>query len=120
MNLRGKFYTDSEGRYCFVGIRPVSYPIPDDGPVGQMMRAVKRPHYRPGHIHLLIKAEGYSPLTTHVFVKGDEFLVSDPVFGVKETLVADFIPNHSEEEAARYGVTTPFYTVNYDFVLRPS
>ena len=119
MNLRGKFRTDSQGNYRFVGIRPVSYPIPADGPVGQMMRALGRPYSRPGHIHLLIKAEGYTPLTTHIFVRGDEFLESDPVFGMKESLVADFIPNHSEEEAARYGVSAPFYTAEFDFVLKP-
>lgn len=119
MNLRGKFRTDSEGYYRFVAIKPVSYPIPDDGPVGQMMRALTRPHYRPGHIHLLITADGYAPLTTHIFVKGDQFLVSDPVFGVKDSLIADFVPNYSEEEATRYGLSLPFYTVDYDFVLKP-
>ena len=119
MNLRGKFRTNSQGYYRFVAIRPVSYPIPDDGPVGQMLKAMARYHYRPGHIHLLITAEGYTPLTTHLFAKGDEFLKSDPVFGVKESLVADFVPNNSEEDAARYHVTTPFYTAEYDFVLRP-
>jgi catechol 1,2-dioxygenase len=119
MNLRGKFHTDSQGYYRFVAIKPVAYPIPGDGPVGQLLQALGRLIYRPGHIHLLVKAEGYTPLTTHIFARGDEYLGSDPVFGVKESLVADFVPNHSEEEAARYGVSAPFYTAEFDFILRP-
>jgi protocatechuate 3,4-dioxygenase beta subunit len=119
MNLRGKFRTDSEGRFCFVAIKPVSYPIPDDGPVGQLLRAVGRHPYRPAHIHLLISAEGFAPVTTHLFVKGDQYLDSDAVFGTKDSLVVDFVRNDSAEEAARYGVTAPFYTVEYNFVLRP-
>ncbi len=119
MNLRGKFRTDSEGRYCFVAIKPVSYPIPDDGPVGQMLRAVGRHPYRPAHIHLMISAEGFVPVTTHLFLKGDPYLDSDAVFGTKDSLVVDFVRHDSSEEAARYQVTAPFYTAEYDFVLRP-
>jgi protocatechuate 3,4-dioxygenase beta subunit len=119
MNLRGKFRTDSEGRYCFVGIKPVSYPIPDDGPVGQLLRALGRHPYRPAHIHLLISAEGFTPVTTHLFVKGDPYLDSDAVFGTKDSLVVDFMRHESAEEAARYQVRVPFYTASYDFVLKP-
>ena len=119
MNLRGKFRTDSEGRYCFVGIKPVSYSIPDDGPVGQLLRALGRHPFRPAHIHLLISADGFVPVTTHLFVKGDQYLDSDAVFGTKDSLVVDFIQHDSEEEAAHYHVTVPFYKVDYDFVLKP-
>ncbi|MFL5656884.1 MAG: intradiol ring-cleavage dioxygenase [Ktedonobacteraceae bacterium] len=119
MNLRGKFRTDSEGRYCFVGIKPVSYSIPDDGPVGQLLRALGRHSFRPAHIHLLISADGFVPVTTHLFVKGDQYLDSDAVFGTKDSLVVDFIQHDSEEEAAHYQVTAPFYKVDYDFVLKP-
>jgi catechol 1,2-dioxygenase len=119
MNLRGKFRTDSEGRYRFVAIKPVSYPIPDDGPVGQMLRALGRHPYRPAHIHLLISADGFAPLTTHLFVKGDQYLDSDAVFGTKDSLVVDFVRHDSAEEAARYHVAAPFYTVEYTFVLKP-
>ena len=119
MNLRGKFRTDSEGRYCFVGIKPVSYSIPDDGPVGQLLRVLGRHPFRPAHIHLLISAEGFVPVTTHLFVKGDRYLDSDAVFGTKDSLVVDFVRHDSTEEAARYNATTPFYTVDYTFVLKP-
>jgi protocatechuate 3,4-dioxygenase beta subunit len=119
MNLRGKFRTDSDGRYCFVGIKPVSYPIPDDGPVGQLLRSLARHPFRPAHIHLLVSANGFVPVTTHLFVKGDQYLDSDAVFGTKDSLVVDFIRHDSSEEAARYHVTVPFYTVAYDFMLKP-
>ena len=118
MNLRGKFRTDSQGRYCFVGIKPVSYAIPDDGPVGQLLRALGRHPFRPAHIHLLISANGFAPVTTHLFVKGDQYLDSDAVFGTKDSLVVDFIRRDSEEEAARYHVSVPFYRVEYDFILK--
>jgi protocatechuate 3,4-dioxygenase beta subunit len=120
MNLRGKFRTDSEGRYSFVGIKPVSYAIPDDGPVGQLLRALGRHPFRPAHIHLLISADGFVPVTTHLFVKGDPYLDSDAVFGTKNSLVVDFIQHDAEEEAAHYNVTVPFYKVEYDFILNPA
>jgi protocatechuate 3,4-dioxygenase beta subunit len=118
MNLRGKFRTDSDGRYCFVGIKPVSYAIPDDGPVGQLLRTLGRHPYRPAHTHLLISADGFVSVTTHLFVKGDPSLDSDAVFGTKDSLVVDFIRHDSEEEAASYHVSVPFYRVEYDFVLK--
>lgn len=120
MNLRGKFRTDSEGRYSFVGIKPVSYAIPDDGPVGQLLHALGRHPFRPAHIHLLISADGFVPVTTHLFVKGDPYLDSDAVFGTKNSLVVDFIQHDAEEEAAHYNVTVPFYKVEYDFILNPA
>jgi protocatechuate 3,4-dioxygenase beta subunit len=119
MNLRGKFRTDSEGRYLFVGIKPVSYSIPDDGPVGQLLRMLDRHPFRPAHIHLLVSAEGFVPVTTHLFVKGDKYLDSDAVFGTKDSLVVEFVRNTSEQEAVRYSVTAPFYTAEYTFVLKP-
>src|SRR5258707_2507434 len=118
-NLRGKFRTDSEGRFYFVGIKPVSYAIPDDGPVGQLLRSLGRHPFRPAHIHLLISADGFVPVTTHLFVKCDPYLDSDAVFGTKDSLVVDFIRHDLEEEAASYKVSVPFYKVEYDFVLKP-
>ena len=119
MNLRGKFRTDSEGRYLFVGIKPVSYSIPDDGPVGQMLRSLSRHPFRPAHIHMIVSAEGFRPVTTHLFVKGDQYLDSDAVFGTKDSLVVEFVRHTSEQDAARYNVTAPFYTAEYTFVLKP-
>jgi hydroxyquinol 1,2-dioxygenase len=106
MNLRGKFRTDSEGRYCFVGIKPVLYSIPDDGPVGQLLRALGRHPFRPAHIHLLISADGVVPVTTHLFVKGDQYLDSDAVFGTKDSLVVDFIQHDSESQPSSIPAST--------------
>ena len=119
MNLRGRFRTDAAGRYKIVAIKPVSYPIPDDGPVGQLLRALGRHPYRPAHVHVIVSAPGYTSLTTHLFVRGDPYLDSDAVFGTKDSLVVDFVRSDSAEDAERHGVRAPFYSVEYDFVLRP-
>jgi catechol 1,2-dioxygenase len=120
MNLRGRFRTGADGRYRLIGIKPVSYPLPDDGPVGHPLRALGRHPYRPAHIPFLVSAPGHAPLTTHLFVRGDPYLESDAVFGTKDSLVVDFEQHDSAAEAASYGVTTPFYLVRYDFVLKPA
>ncbi len=120
MNLRGRYRTDSEGRFTVVGIKPVSYPVPVDGPVGQMLLALGRHPYRPAHIHFIVSADGYRTLTTHLFASGDPYLDSDAVFGKKDALVVDFARHDSGDEARRRGVQAPFYTVEYDFVLLPA
>jgi catechol 1,2-dioxygenase len=89
-NNRGVFITKADGHYSFVGIKPVSYPIPNDGPVGEMLAHLGRHPYRPAHMHYMVRAEGYQKLVTHTFVGGDAYLKSDAVFGVKSTLVAPF------------------------------
>ena len=119
MNLRGRFHTDTNGNYFFRTIKPSFYPIPDDGPVGKMLRAAGRHPFRPAHIHFKVSADGYTALTTELYVNGDPYLDSDVVFGVRSSLIADFVRCESTEDAARYHVTAPFYTVHYDFVLEP-
>lgn len=89
-NNRGRFVTGADGQYSFVGIKPVSYGIPDDGPVGQMLEALGRHPNRPAHMHFMVSAPGYDTIITHTFVGGDEWLKSDAVFGVKSSLVAPF------------------------------
>lgn len=89
-NNRGRFITRADGVYRFVGIKPVSYPIPDDGPVGQMLKGLGRHPYRPAHMHYLVTAPGFQKLVTHTFVGDDAYLQSDAVFGVKRTLIAPF------------------------------
>lgn len=108
MNNRGVFRTGPDGRYAFRGIKPVSYPIPDDGPVGQMLAALGRHPWRPAHMHFLISAPGFKRLVTHIFVAGDPYLASDAVFGVKPSLIAEFQPVDSPTERWR----APF-----DFIL---
>jgi hydroxyquinol 1,2-dioxygenase len=118
MKARGRIRTDAEGRYSFRSIRPTFYPVPTDGPVGRMLRRMGRHPYRPGHIHMIVSAPGHLPVITHLFVAGSEYLESDAVFGMKESLVAQFDrhPPGAGPDGAR--VETPFYTVNYDFRLR--
>lgn len=107
-NNRGRFITGADGRYSFVGIKPVSYPIPDDGPVGQMLGHLGRHPYRPAHMHYLVTAPGYQKLVTHTFVGGDKYLESDAVFGVKNTLIAPY-------EQVENGAT--LWRSPFDFVL---
>ncbi|WP_193337253.1 dioxygenase family protein [Devosia beringensis] len=87
-NNRGIFVTGPDGHYEFRGIRPVAYPIPDDGPVGQMLAALHRHPNRPAHMHFLVSAPGFETIVTHTFVAGDQWLNSDAVFGVKTSLIA--------------------------------
>ena len=118
MNLRGRFATGRDGHYEFRSVLPVSYPIPSDGPVGQLLRALGRHPYRPAHTHFIITAEGYVPLTTQLFMRGDKYLDSDAVFGVKQSLIVDAARHDSAEEARKRNLSRPFYTVSYDFALK--
>lgn len=110
-NNRGRFVTGADGAYVFRGVKPVSYPIPDDGPVGQMLGLLGRHPYRPAHMHYLITAPGFQKLVTHTFVGGDDYLASDAVFGVKDTLIAPY-------ERVEGGDT--LWHSPFDFVLVPS
>lgn len=107
-NNRGVFVTGPDGRYWFQGIRPVSYPIPDDGPVGQMLSHLGRHPFRPAHMHFIVSRAGFETVVTHTFVAGDDYLQSDAVFGVKLSLIAPFEP-------VTDGQTTWLST--FDFVL---
>lgn len=110
-NNRGIFRTGPDGRYAFRGIKPVSYPIPDDGPVGKMLAALGRHPWRPAHMHFMLTAPGYRRVITHTFVAGDPYLISDAVFGVKGSLIVPFEKVDSDREVWR---------CVYDFVLCPA
>jgi len=117
--MRGIFQTDSEGRYRIRTVRPVHYQIPSDGPVGRMLRATGRHPWRPAHIHFVVSAEGYQPVTTHIFDAIDPYLTSDAVFAVKESLICRFVEHPTDDpEAKRIGVPAPFCTASFDFVLQ--
>lgn len=120
MNLRARFKTGGDGAYAFQTLKPNSYPIPHDGPAGKLLYALARHPYRPAHIHFIVTAKGFEPLTTQLFVKGDDYIDSDAVFGVKDSLVVEFARHDSAEEARAQNVSAPFYTVDYDFALRPA
>ena len=90
-HLRGRFLTREDGSYAFVGVRPVVYPIPTDGPAGRMLAATGRHPWRPAHVHMIVTAAGYERLTTHFFDAETDYLDSDAVFAVKPSLVREFV-----------------------------
>ncbi|MBN3785924.1 intradiol ring-cleavage dioxygenase [Burkholderia sp. Ac-20353] len=116
-NLRGRFRTRDDGSYAFVTIKPTPYPIPTDGPAGAMLMATGRHPMRPAHVHFLIAAPGYDMLTTALFAADDPYAGSDAVFGVKPSLVVDYVRNDSADAARAWGVDAPFFDVRRDFVL---
>ena len=120
LHMRGKFHTDSEGRYLLRTVQPVHYPIPSDGPVGAMLKATGGHLWRPAHIHFVVMADGYEAVTTHIFDRVDPYLESDAVFAVKESLICDFVRHETPTpEAAKLGITGPMLTAEFDFVLKP-
>jgi hydroxyquinol 1,2-dioxygenase len=112
LDMRARLRTDAEGRFWFRSIVPAFYPIPDDGPVGEMLRAQGRHPYRPAHVHFMIGAPGCETLVTHIFLAGDPYLDSDVVFGVKDSLIRGM-------ERQEPGTTPgePVALLRYDFVL---
>jgi hydroxyquinol 1,2-dioxygenase len=120
MRARGRFRTDAQGRYWFWSIRPTYYPIPDDGPVGVMMRATDRGINRPGHIHMMVSADGHVPVTTHIFVAKSPYLDEDAVFGKRDSLVVEFEKHAPGKAIDGREMKTPYYSASYDFRLAPS
>lgn len=114
MNLRGRFSTGADGRFEFRSVKPKSYPVPDDGPVGTLLRAQGRHPYRPAHIHFIISADGYQPLITALYSAGDAYIESDAVFGAKRSLTVKY---RNGAAGAKNG--TPNF-VEFTFVLAPA
>jgi hydroxyquinol 1,2-dioxygenase len=113
-HLRGRFATRTDGSFGFIAVRPVPYPIPVDGPVGQMLRATGRHPWRPAHIHIIVRADGHRTLTTHIFNADSEYLDSDAVFAVKPSLVRRFTTDRPTPDGA------PSLSVDCDLVLAPA
>jgi hydroxyquinol 1,2-dioxygenase len=115
--LRARFHSDAQGRFRFWTIMPRYYPIPDDGTVGEMLKACARHPYRPAHVHFMIAAEGHETLVTHLFEQGDQYLDSDAVFAVKNSLIQDF--THQPPGVAPDGrrLDTPWRKLHFDFGL---
>ncbi len=112
MNLRGRFRTDAEGRFALRTVKPASYPVPADGPVGRMLRALGRHPFRPAHIHFIVSADGYQSLTTALYIAGDKYLESDAVFGSRPSLAVGY-----RHEAANGGAGKQTDAIEFDFVL---
>ena len=118
-HLRGRFRTREDGRYAFLGIRPVPYTIPADGPVGKMLGATGRHPWRPAHIHIVVRAPGYRTLTTHIFDAASPYLDSDAVFAVKPSLVREFKRRSAADPDRPTSIEGEWYSVENDLVLAP-
>ena len=116
---RARFITDADGRFFFRTILPCSYPIPTDGPVGEMIVQTRRHAMRPAHVHFLVDAPGYEPLITHVFIDGDKYLDSDVVFGVKDDLIAKIEPRNDPAMPDGTEANGPWHLMTYEFHLKP-
>lgn len=119
MRARATLRTGPDGAYRFRSILASSYPIPHDGPVGQLLASLGRHPWRPAHLHFMIRAEGYETLITHVFRNGDQYLDSDAVFGVRQSLIADWYQHPAGQAPDGSMLMVPFYTLDFDFTLNP-
>jgi len=117
-DYRGYLHTAPDGTYAFYAVKPVSYSVPTDGPVGEMLRASGRLSMRPAHLHLKVSADGYAPLTTSVYTAGDPYIDKDAVFGMKPELIRTYRPY----ESAVHGRLdpAPVYVLDFDVVLPPA
>jgi hydroxyquinol 1,2-dioxygenase len=118
-SLRARFRTGADGRYAFWTVTPSAYPIPTDGPVGQMLEATGRHPYRPAHVHFMLMADGFETLVTQVFAEGDSYLDSDAVFGVKDSLVRTYEQRPPGKAPDGRVVERPWRHLSYDFGLKP-
>jgi hydroxyquinol 1,2-dioxygenase len=118
-HLRGRFLTDARGRFAFLAVRPLPYPIPDDGPVGQMLTATGRHPWRPAHIHVAVHARGFRSVVTHIFDSASEYLDRDTVFAVKPSLVRDFEERAADDPETPPGVDRSWVSLELELVLAP-
>lgn len=121
-NLRAQMKIGDDGRYLFSTVKPSPYTVPDDGPVGELLRAMGRRPWRPSHLHIIIEAKGFKPIVTELFPSDDPYLDNDAVFGVRKSLVIEYKlrddpENQPAELEARTRLKNPFYSVEYDFTL---
>jgi len=118
MNLRGKFFTDHDGHISFRSVKPAGYPIPIDGPTGELLRAQGRHNMRPAHLHFLASKDGFKTLISQIYVADDKFIDSDVQFGVTRHLIGDYVL-HENEKAPVGDVNGPWYSLRHNFVMEP-
>jgi catechol 1,2-dioxygenase len=116
MNLRGKFFTDKDGHIAFRSVKPAGYPIPIDGPTGDLLRAQGRHNMRPAHLHFLSSKDGFKTLISQIYVADDKFIDSDVQFGVTRHLIGDYVL-HENEKAPAGDVKGPWYSLEHTFVM---
>lgn len=122
-NFHALMTTGEDGRYALTTVKPVSYTVPTDGPVGAILRATGRHPWRPSHLHIIVKAQGYRALVTEIFPDDDPYLDEDTVFGVREDLVMHYQPQPADafpDGLALSGqVDEDFQLVEFDLRLVP-
>ena len=116
MNLRGKFFTDADGHFAFRSVKPAGYPIPIDGPTGDLLRAQRRHNMRPAHLHFLAAKEGFKTLISQIYANDDKYLDSDVQFGVTRHLIGNYV-RHDDEPAPAPDVQGPWYSLEHSFVM---
>jgi hydroxyquinol 1,2-dioxygenase len=114
---RGRFHTDKDGKFWFWSIKPTCYPVPTDGPVGEMLRGQGRHPWRPAHLHFIFYAPGHRKLVTHIFDPTDKYIDSDAVFGVKESLIREYKEHPPGVAPDGKKMDVPYATITYDFVM---
>jgi hydroxyquinol 1,2-dioxygenase len=119
MNLRGKFTTDKNGHFNFRSVKPAGYPIPIDGPVGDLVRATGRHNFRPAHLHFLIFKEGFKTLISQIYSNDDHRLETDVQFGVTRALIGDYIRHPASGPAPAPDVKGEWYSLDQTFVMEP-
>ena len=120
MQLRARFHTDAHGNYHYWAIKPAMYPVPVDGPVGAMLTRMGRHPFRPGHMHKMLSAPGYQKLTTHIFVSDSQYLDSDAVFGVRNSLIVEFKAQPPGTAPDGRQMASAYCTAHFDFRLAPA
>jgi hydroxyquinol 1,2-dioxygenase len=116
MNLRGKFITDADGHFAFRSVKPAGYPIPIDGPTGDLLRAQRRHNMRPAHLHFLASKDGFKTLISQIYANDDKYLDSDVQFGVTRHLIGNYV-RHDNEPAPASDVQGPWYSLEHTFVM---
>jgi hydroxyquinol 1,2-dioxygenase len=116
MNLRGKFFTDRDGHISFRSVKPAGYPIPIDGPTGDLLRAQGRHNMRPAHLHVLASKDGFKTLISQLYVQDDKFIDTDVQFGVTRHLIGNYV-RHENEKAPASDVHGPWYSLQHTFVM---
>ena len=117
MNLRGKFFTDQDGHISFRSVKPAGYPIPIDGPTGELLRAQGRHNMRPAHLHFLASKDGFKTLISQLYVPDDKFIETDAQFGVTRHLIGNYV-RHDSEKAPALEVSAPWYSLEHTFVMQ--
>ena len=118
-NCRGRLRAAEDGTYRFWTVKPAPYPIPKDGPAGLILDAAQRHNMRAAHIHVIVEAPGHEKVISELFAANGPYIDTDAVFGVKDSLITEFVRRESAQDAEKFGRPVPFYTANYDFVLVP-